>query len=628
MKIRYSLNLLFSLLILVSCASSTVVNTANLAEEKKHLTREEIQALNASAMSRVSNRLAELSIAAKASGPDKVRFLASDMYLKASAALMEGDYQTANIIFKHLLTLTPEDNFVKHKYAISLIRTGELAQSQVLLKSVFKTTKDSDQKLKSGLVLAGVYASLGNIKGSRGVYKTVLKKNPKNEEACIFLGKSYAIEKKYKKAIRLLTKCESRNTKKGIYSYYIGKIYVDLKNYKKAMRSFKRSQKRQKNFAQATIGLGLIYEELGKHKKAKRAYKKYLKMNPHDTMVLSRLVQLMFTHEEFKDVIPYAEVLSDYEPDNLNLKVKLGILYKDIRNYDKAIRTFKDLLTFAPDNDNILYYLGAIFQETKRYSDAIEYFAKVQATSGLYQDSSLQIAQLLSSMAKLEHSEGSANRTGHQRFITFIDKKIEELAAFKVDFSVIKASYLESVEANKEAIDTLETVQKHKDFKNDHRFYLAALYEKEKDFSESRDIINEIIQLDPKNAHAWNFLGYSLLERGENLDTAHDYILKAVKLSPNDGYIRDSLGWYYYKMGETKKALKELRLAIKSVPADISINKHLAVVYTSVKKFTKAKFYIKQALTAVQTDKERNELLEALQALDQNRVPASFLDKK
>jgi tetratricopeptide (TPR) repeat protein len=625
MKICYSLNLLVLAFFLGACASS-VDKSAKV--EKKHLTREEVKALNDGAMSRVSNRLEELSIAAKASGPDKVRFLASDMYLKASAALMEGDYQTANIIFKHLLTLTPQDNFVKHKYAISLIRTGELEVSQNLLKEVFGSSQDKDQKLKSGLVLAGVYASLGNIKGSRGVYQTVLKSNPKNEEACIFLGKSYAIEKKYKKAIRLLKKCERRNSKKGIYSYYIGKIYVDLKNYKKAMHFFKRSQKRQRDFAQATIGLGLIYEELGKHNKAKKAYKRYLKTNPHDTMVLSRLVQLMFTHEEFKDVIPYAEVLSDYEPDNLNLKVKLGILYKDIKNYDKAIQTFKDLLSFAPDNDNILYYLGAIFQETNKFSDAIEYFGKVQATSGLYQDSSLQIAQLLSSMAKVEHSEGVVERVHHQKFISFIDKKIEELVAFKVDFSVIKASYLEGVEANKEAIDALELVQKHKDFKNDHRFYLAALYEKEKEFTESQDIINEIIQLDPKNAHAWNFLGYSLLERGENLETAHIYITKAVKLSPKDGYIRDSLGWYYYKMGETKKALAELRKAIKSVPADISINKHLAVVYTSVKKFKKAKYYIKQALSSVQTDKERSELIEALQALEKNRVPASFIDKK
>ena len=35
-------------------------------------------------------------------------------------------------------------------------------------------------------------------------------------------------------------------------------------------------------------------------------------------------VQLLFTQEKFDQVIPYAERLSDHEPDNLNLKVKLG----------------------------------------------------------------------------------------------------------------------------------------------------------------------------------------------------------------------------------------------------------------------------------------------------------------
>ncbi len=69
--------------------------------QEKHLSKKQVEDLNKKAIERVSKRLEELSIAAKASGPDKVRFLASDMYLKASAALMEGDYQTANLIFKH-----------------------------------------------------------------------------------------------------------------------------------------------------------------------------------------------------------------------------------------------------------------------------------------------------------------------------------------------------------------------------------------------------------------------------------------------------------------------------------------------------------------------------------------------
>lgn len=606
-----------------SCAQTKLQKSPNKAAV--HLSQEQVKEMNENALKRVSSRLEELSISAKASGPDKVRFLASDMYLKASAAVMEGDFQTANIIFKHLMTLVPNDDFIKQKYAVSLIRTGDLEDSEKLLKDIFKNSKNKNSRV--GLVLAGVYSSLGKIKESRSIYKKLLSKNSKNEEACIFLSKSYALEKKTKRAIKLLKSCEKNDAKKGIYSYYIGKIYVDSKKFIKAKKYFQRSARIQKDFSQATMALGLVYEELEQFSNAEKTYKRYLKKNPSDTLILSRLVQLMFTREEFKEVIEYAERLSDYEPDNLNLKVKLGILYTDVKKYNNAIKTFKELLVHAPDNDKILYYLGAIFQELAEYENAISYFGKISDKSGLYQDSSLQIAQMLSSLAKVEFLSNKKNASLHKRFISYIDAKVVELEAFQVDLSIIKASYFESLEDNSRAIETLELVKASKTFNNDHRFYLAALYEKEDSFSKAKQLIEEVIELDPKNAHAWNFLGYSLIERGVDMKKAYEYLSKAIALSPNDGYIRDSLGWYYFKVGKVNKALVELKLAIKNVPSDISINKHLAIVYTSLKNFSKAKVYIKKALTEVQSEADRKELVEVLKDLEKSRVPASFQAK-
>lgn len=621
------IQLILSILMIVTFISGCSSNPKN--EEKKQtqqMSKADVEKMNKEAIERVSKRLEELAIAAKASGPEKVRFLASDMYLKASAALMEGDYQTANLIFKHLMSLAPQDDFIKQKYAISLIRTGDLEDAQGLLKEIFDNSKQRDAKV--GLVLAGVYSSLGSTDDARKVYRKILKHHPKNSEACIFLGKSYALAKDSKKAISLLKSCEKKDKGNGIYSYYIGKIFVDKKMYKKAKDYFAKSHRIQKDFSQAIMALGLIHEELGHYKKAKKVYKKYLKKNPSDTLILSRLVQLMFTREDFKEVIEYAERLSDYEPDNLNLKVKLGILYTDVKSYDKAIRSFKDLLAYAPDNDKILYYLGAIYQEMKEYENAIEYFGKIETGSGLYQDSSLQIAQMLSALAKTEFLKDDSKDDYQERFVNFIDKKMQTMAAFKVDFSVIKASYYEGIEDTDEAIDVLEDVKENKSFNNDHKFYLAALYEKDKSFEKSTELVEQIIEADPNNAHAWNFLGYSLVERGQKMDRAYEYINKAIKLSPKDGYIRDSLGWYYFKVGKKQKALDELKQAIKSVPDDSSINKHLAIVYTSLKDFAKARYYIKKALSAVESESEKKELAQVLKDLEKDRVPASFEEIK
>lgn len=571
------------------------------------------------ASKKAAKQLRDLAIAAKASGEEKVRYLASDMYLKASAAQMEGDYRTSNIIFEQLVELVPKDEFIRKKYAVGLIRAGELEKSQKILEALVADTGNSD----TGLVLAGVYSSLGKVKSAQKVYKDILAKEPKNEDACIFLSKTEMLEKQFDSAKRTLKACEKRVKGKGIFSYYIGKMLVDNGDLEGAKKYFKRSSKLEPEFSQATMALGLVHEEQNKKSKAIEIYKKYLKQKPNDTLILSRLTQLMFSLQKFQEATPYAERLSDLDPEDLNLKVKLGILYTDGKEYQKAIGIFKELLTRAPDNDKILYYLGAIYQEIKQFENSVDFFSRVPSNSGLYQDSSLQAAQMLSSLALEQWKERGEEGRFHKRFVGHVDVKAAELKEMAVEFKVIKAGYFESLERNEVAIKALEEVAQSENFSDNHRYYLASLYEKQGNYEKVMPIIEGILKRNPDDAYAYNFLGYSLLQKGEELDRAFKLISKAVELKPKDGYIRDSLGWYYYKTGDTERALTELQKAVKFVPNDVSIQKHLAIVYGKLRKYGKAREYINNALGLAQFESEKQELQEFLKEFIEKRLPAS-----
>ena len=54
---------------------------------------------------------------------------------------------------------------------------------------------------------------------------------------------------------------------------------------------------------------------------------------------------------------------------------------------------------------------------------------------------------------------------------------------------------------------------------------------------------------------------------------------RAVELEPNDSYIRDSLGWYFFKRGDLKRALVEVKKAWQERKKDVVITKHLAIIY-------------------------------------------------
>jgi tetratricopeptide (TPR) repeat protein len=582
------------------------------------LSPEQMDELNREALILASEKLGHMVTQAKGK-KESVTYLATDLFLKANMSLMEGDYLTASVLFKHVADLVPEDDFIQKKYAISLIRVGDLEKSKKVLESLYAKSKDE----KVGLILAGVYTGADLEDEARVIYKQILTKNPKNEDACVFLGKSYALAKSTKQAIELLKKCSSVDKGNGIYDYYIGKIHVEEGKLPEAIVSFKKATQVKEGHGQAVNALGIILEDKEKFDEAIEVYRAHLKKDPEDNSVLNRMIQTMFLKEKYAEVIPYAERLIDLEPDNLNLKVKLGILYTDAKRYDEALSVFKDLLAASPNSDKILYYMGAIHQEKNEFQESIEYFNQIPSSSALYTDSSVQMANMLSTLAQNEFHSIKSEGQKAQAFLKFINNRIEELKEMRVEFSVIKAGFYESTVQFKKAMEVMMVVQDEKSFSTQHKFYLANLYEKEKKFDESTALIMGIIEKEPKNAHAWNFLGYSLLVRGQEMDKAFEYINTALKISPDDGYIRDSLGWYYFKKGEMKKALSELHLALKKVPNDIEILKHLAIIHLELKEFKKAKNFLEMALKHARYPSDRDEILSSIQAIDAERLPAS-----
>lgn len=581
------------------------------------LSQAQEEELNREALAIASERLERMVLEARKS-PTATTFLSTDLFLKANMSLMEGDFVTASVLFKHLNMLVPDDEFIQKKFAVSLIRVGDLEGAEVVLKSLYDRKKDE----KAGLILAGVYSGLDKEKEAREVYQALLKQNPKNEDACIFLSKALAIAKENAKAFAQLAACSKADPQNAMYDFYAGKIHLDAENMKEAVASFKRAISRQPGHSQSVNALGVIYEETEKMKEAEVIYKNHLAKSPNDSVILNRIVHVLFQQEKFEEVIQYAERLADLEPDNLNLKVKLGILYTDAKKYPEALSIFKDLLIEAPASDKILYYLGAIYQEMRNYQNSIEYFNQIPSTSGLYSDSSLQMANMLSSLAQEEHF-AKAGTDWKTKFLTHVNARLEEVKTLAVELSVIKSGYFEGIGAYKDAMECMMVVQGEKSFGIQHKYYLANLYEKEKRFEDSSALIMTILDKDPKNAHAWNFLGYSLLVRGEKMEVAYDYIKKALSISPDDGYIRDSLGWYYYKTGNVKKALSELKFAHKKVPDDIEIMKHLALIHEEMREYSKARNYLENALRHAKYKSDREEILSRIESLNDDRVPAS-----
>lgn len=111
---------------------------------------------------------------------------------------------------------------------------------------------------------------------------------------------------------------------------------------------------------------------------------------------------------------------------------------------------------------------------------------------------------------------------------------------------------------------------------------------------------------------AMNALGYTLADRTGRHDEALQLIQRAHELQPDDAATLDSLGWVHYRLGQPEIALAWLQKAFAAYP-DPEVAAHLGEVYWALGNTRKARKVWREALKA---DPTHEVLLETIKRLD------------
>ena len=289
---------LILLVVFVSCAHGPRTKKVPVAEKKQANSQDAIQQ-EVDTYAKLTIKLKKLMSKAKEAGPESVQFLGSDIYLKASAASMQGDSQTAGFLFENLVKLYPEDEYIKTRFAVEMVRQGQLAKAKTILIEIEKNGKKHNPKVS--LLLGAIYSSENKHLEAVKLYKKIVNSDPKNLDACLLLVKErLKLDpiKGYPRAMATLGKCDKKNRSQGALTFYMGKISLDFNKLAAAKKYFKQTLKRDENYFQAALGLGLIYEQEEKFKSAVTNYEAFLVNNSANKTILSRLVQLLFSQRK------------------------------------------------------------------------------------------------------------------------------------------------------------------------------------------------------------------------------------------------------------------------------------------------------------------------------------------
>ena len=467
-------------------------------------------------------------------------------------------------------------------------------------------------------------------------YLKVLELDPGNTETLYWLGALYFDSRRHREAEKFFKRLTVADPS-PVSFYHLGNFYLRLDRKEEAITALSTAIKKDPDFADALDDLAGLYEAAGRPKLAERTYRRLLEFRPQTARNgLARLLLKGGRRAEAEKIV--AEMLREErrfrlesdlemreadglaEDEGLDLRLRLGLYYLEIKHYRTAISEFEAVLNTWPGHDRAAFLLASTLlerQETGGPSGAAratELLKAIKPESPLFVDARLLMTspvqgrddrQALAMMEEASQLKPDSPRLklAEAHFLERLGEleKARTILAWTAENFGPEAKRRQHAPAAPDG-KIIRPLSGNPDERRvflseaEILFRLAALENQLGHQDASIKIIRQAINLNPSHADALNFLAYSWAEKKENLTEALVLALRADALKPDQGYILDTIAWIHFQMGEPQKALPLLKRAVDLSRRDPVVLDHLGDVLAALNQRQEALKAYRQAL--------------------------------
>ena len=380
-----------------------------------------------------------------------------------------------------------------------------------------------------------------------------------------------------------------------------------------------------------------------------------------------RLSQIQRQKRSFEQAWTHLKKAAELAPESLEIRYNGVLLFEAEGKTDEAIEgmerlvkeTTKERYT-ARDRQNramFLEQLGTLYRREENVERAAETFEAMAEIDS--QSRPRALAHVIDTYRFARHYEQARewSRKAHEEF-----PDARSLA-------VLRATVLAETGESGKGIEILKSLLERKEGDLELHLALAQVYEKGKKFDralksvkdarklaktrgqkltvlftqgsvlerakrhdEAEEKFRELIEKDPDNASALNYLGYMLADLNRKLDEAHDMIQKALDLEPENGAYLDSLGWLYFRQQKLELAERYLLRSLESVKRDPIVHSHLGDVYFKQGKVDQARTHWERSLqewhNSAKADQDATEIAKVEAKLAELKVELSSSESR
>jgi tetratricopeptide (TPR) repeat protein len=480
--------------------------------------------------------------------------------------VLNKDYSKAENEFKTSTTLDPGSEEAVSNLAYLYNEEGDNKKAAEILKSVPEPRRTA----KMYAALGFTYEQQKDYKNAIEAYKKSLALDKENLDAMRGLAQNLTNDNQMEAALNQWKMVQEADPQDAQASLRISEIYRRMGKFDLAMENLKKAESMVPDMLEASYNEALILEAQGKFDES--------------AAILQKLVN--------RSTQPDGKYSAGERNNRALFLEKLGTVYREGGKTQQALDSFQKMVDLGGDEASRGYQeIIDLYREQKQWPEASR--AAQEAAKKFPEDKDLKLvlAQQLADSGKPEEGiqlaksmikGGPENRTADRAIYVGLSQIYTRLKRWKdAEDALAQAEKLAVKPEEKEYI----------------QFVYGSLYERQKKYDQAEQAFRKVLQGDPSNSMALNYLGYMLADRNLHLEEALNMIKRAVELEPQNGAYLDSLGWVYFRLGNLDQAEENLRRAAEKQPNDATIQDHLGELYAKTGKLKMAAMHWERALS-------------------------------
>ncbi|MFP4573733.1 MAG: tetratricopeptide repeat protein [Desulfobacterales bacterium] len=512
-----------------------------------------------------------------------------------------GRKEKAVSLLEKAIEIAPREPVLKRELALFYLDLDREKDALAVAEDLISQAPDDVE----ALILAGsICQAAGEYRKAMQIYEKVLLKDPERKNIYLALARLYLRNQDYKKAAELLGPFVKRFPENYTGFYFLAEARSGTGQFDQAIEAYEKSLDLKPGLLESRIGLIEIYTSRGEDEKAAVQYKKLLESHPDN---VAAAIELGLLYKRLGEKVKAEEIWSGLAgriPSDQDAILEVVRQFLAGSRYKDAIAVLSEMLKQSPESPELNYFAGAARYMMKQFDAALKHFRFVGPADGLYPDATIHRAIILNRQDKtaeaLERLEAAMQKLDDKDRLTLIPY----MSAFYQEQGEYENA--EKILSKGLSMDP-ENAELH--------YEMGVLYDRMGDTDAAVDKMRFVIEMEPENADALNYLGYTFADRGIRLDEAESLIRRALDIEPENGYILDSMGWLYYRKGDYKRARIYIENALEKVPDDPVILEHMGDVYLKLSDRAKALKYYRQARENTGKEENRAELSEKIESL-------------